>query len=827
MNLISHARLLIAALMSCFFSTNLQAASLAELTKVSSLKQGFVDVLYDSSTGKTYLKIDNLDQDFLYLSSLPHGLGSNDIGLDRGQLGNTSLVVFERAGNKLLLKQKPTAYRAVTDNVLEAKAVEEAFASSVLWGFVIEDSGREEDRDWVLVDASDFILQDIHGVARRLSERKQGVGYSVDESRSAIDLASTKSFPDNTELQATITLVGSEPGKFVKQVAPNPYAISLKMRHSFVRLPDSAYTPRAYVAKSGYWSVAYKDYAQAINDDINVSVIGRHRLEKKNPAAAISEAVEPIIYYIDPGVPEPIRSALIDGALWWNQGFEAIGYKDAFQVKLLPEGADPMDVRYNVIQWVHRSTRGWSYGYGVTDPRTGEIIKGHVTLGSLRVRQDYLIAQGLMAPFAEGSQSAEGSLPAEGSENDQALLDLALARIRQLSAHEVGHTLGIAHNFASSNYGRESVMDYPHPVFELDPTRNNTIIAPNAYSVGLGKWDKAVIEYGYSEFDQTQVEAYELNAIIERNDREGLVYISDADSRSVGDAHAFSSLWDNGADAVNELERMIELRQVALANFGSGNLKRGRHWSSLEEVLVPVYYFHRFQIQAAAKWLGGVDYDYARKTSSDSAPKLERVKPDEQRRAMTSIISTLTPAFLSVPANVSELMVPKATNFYRTRESVNGNTGATFDQLSLASSSAQHTFTALFHPERLARLVQQNGVNSDMPSIAELGEQLSATLKASQYTGMEARLHQSVVDLWYSNYLNLLNHSSTTPIVKAEIMNLIEQEKKHLSKRLTRVNKGDGYRGFYRYQLERLKAATLNDPKALISLPTMPPGSPI
>lgn len=818
MNVHSFAYLFIASLLSCFFTTTAQGASLAELTKTSSVKQGFVDVIYDSSEGKTYLKINNLNQDFLYLSSLPNGLGSNDIGLDRGQLGSTSLVIFERAGNKLFLKQKPTDYRAVTNNVLEAQAVEEAFASSVLWGFVIEDSGREGGRDWVLVDASDFILQDIHGVARRLSERKQGVGYSVDTSRSAVDLTSTKSFPDNTELQATITLVGSEPGKFVKQVAPNPYAISLKMRHSFVRVPDSDYTPRAYVAKSGYWSVGYKDYAQAINENINVSVIGRHRLEKKNPDAAISEAVEPIVYYIDPGVPEPIRSALIDGALWWNQGFEAIGYKDAFQVKILPEGADPMDVRYNVIQWVHRSTRGWSYGYGVTDPRTGEIIKGHVTLGSLRVRQDYLIAQGLMAPFASGS---------DGTGVDRELLDLALARIRQLSAHEVGHTLGIAHNFASSNYGRESVMDYPHPLFEIDPGQNNKIIAPNAYSVGLGKWDKAVIEYGYSEFSQAQIEADELDAIIERNDRDGLVYISDADSRSVGDAHAFSSLWDNGADAVNELERMIKIRQIALANFGSANLKRGRHWSSLEEVLVPVYYFHRFQIQAAAKWLGGVDYDYARKTSSESAPKLERVKPDDQRRAMASMISTLKPAFLSVPEKVSKLMVPKATNFYRTRESVNGNTGLTFDQLSLASASAQHTFAALFHPERLARLVQQNGVDSDMPSVAELGEQLSAALSASDYVGMEARLHQSVVDLFYSNYLNLLNHAATTPIVKAEIMSLVEQEKNKLSKRLSREKTRDGYRGFYRYQLQRLEAATLNDSGSLISLPTMPPGSPI
>ena len=793
-------------------SFNAKAISLSEISDKAEVQSGFVDIITDAEQGKTYLKIHNLNQDFIYQTSLPRGLGSNDIGLDRGQLGRTSLVAFERAGNKLFLKQKPTAYRANTSNAQEAQAVDEAFASSILWGFKIEDSGVEGGEDWVLVDASEFALQDIHGVGRALANQKQGKGYEVDTSRSAVDLSRTIAFEDNTELRSTITLVGDKPGEFVKQTAPNPYSITLQMHHSFVRLPDDDYQARPYIAKSGYWDVSFKDYAQPVNKSIDQKVISRHRLSKKDPSAEMSEAVEPIIYYIDPGVPEPIRSALIDGASWWKEGFEAIGYKDAFQVKILPDGVDPMDVRFNVIQWVHRSTRGWSYGSSVTDPRTGEIIKGHVTLGSLRVRQDYLIAQGLMAPFSE-------------DENDKALMDLALARIRQLSAHEVGHTLGIAHNFAASNYGRESVMDYPHPQFEIDPNNPQKIIAPNAYGVGLGKWDKAAIAYGYSEFSSEQDELTELKALIAENDKRGLLYISDADSRSVADAHAYSSLWDNGADAVAELKKMMTIREVALSNFGADNLKSGRNLSDLEEVLVPVYYFHRFQIEAAAKWLGGLDYDYSDKGAETSRSKVTAVPGAQQTLALQTMLETLTPSFLELRPELVEMMLPKATNSYRTRESVNGETGASLDQLYLASASAQHTLNAILQPKRLARLVQQNALDKSVPSIHDIGMALREFVIDKRYTGMQARLHQSVVDLVYSNYLNLLSDKDTAKLVKAEVLSLLKAEVKLLQKKSTKSGDKDGYNGFYRYQLMRLENASESDEK--ITLPMMPPGSPI
>jgi hypothetical protein len=802
----------VAIISLALFSLSANAISFKELLSNNQVDDGFVDIIYDTKSGKTYLKIDNLGQEFIYQTSLPSGLGSNDIGLDRGQLGNTSLVAFERAGNKIFLQQKPTAYRAITNNKKEAEAISEAFASSVLWGFAIQDSGSEGATNWVLVDASEFILQDIHGVGRILEEQKQGKGYTVDITRSAVDLSRTKAFPDNTELQASITLVGSDPGEFIKQTAPNPYAITLKMHHSFVRLPDDGYQARRYIAKSGFWDVSYRDYAQAINQNIERNVIGRHRLQKKDPAAAISEALEPIIYYVDPGVPEPVRSALIEGASWWNQGFDAIGFKGAFQVKMLPLGADPMDVRYNVIQWVHRSTRGWSYGYGVTDPRNGEIIKGHVTLGSLRVRQDYLIAQGLMAPFAE-------------SEDDQALMDLALARIRQLSAHEVGHTIGIAHNFAGSNYGRESVMDYPHPQFEIDANDGKKIVAPNAYSVGLGKWDKAVIAYGYSEFSEAQDELAELKQMIAQNDANGLRYVSDADARSVGDAHAYASLWDNGTDAVAELKKMLKIRDIALDNFGSNNLKSGRNWSDLEEILVPVYYFHRFQIQAAAKWIGGIDYDYSTKDELASAPMLELVSGDKQRIAIDAMMLTLSPEFLALPQKLVDMMVPKAAGNYRTRESVNGETGVTLDQLSMASASAQHTLTALLHPRRLARLIQQHATDQNQPSIADLTNALHVSVIDKRYNAIKARLHQSVIDLVYSNYMNLLSNKSTPKLVKAEILAALEKERRGLSKKSSKS--GDGYSDFYAYQLKRIEGLSINDSGDQIVLPTMPPGSPI
>jgi len=798
--------LLIIFLLITFTATAAENTTLKSLTTKYKLNKGFVSHLFDEDKGKLYLKIDNLNSEFIYQTSLPQGLGSNDIGLDRGQLSDVRLVEFQKVGNRLLLIQKNTKYRAVSDNKKESQSVEQAFASSILWSFPVVESNKQ----WVLVDASDFILQDSHGVTRKLEQRKQG-NFKLDKSRSAIYLPRTKSFPDNTEIESSVTFTSDKPGNYVQQAAINPNIVSLRMHHSFIRLPKDGYKPRKFHPQSGFWSFQYQDYAQPINQPITQRFIARHRLEKKDPLAEKSEAIQPIIYYLDPGAPEPVKTALITGASWWNQAFESIGYIDAFQVKILPDDADPMDVRFNVIQWVHRATRGWSYGYGVTDPRNGEIIKGHVTLGSLRVRQDYLIAQGMLSKFGT-------------SDSDQELMDLALARIRQLSAHEVGHTLGLAHNFAASTYGRASVMDYPHPLFEI---KNDQVISDNSYAENIGVWDKAAIAYGYQSFNE-QEEASQLAKILRNNQRENRLFISDPDSRKISDSHPQASLWDNGENAIDELERVIKLRKLAMEKFGEASLHSDRPYSDLQEILMPVYYFHRYQATAAGKWIGGVSYDYSIKNSSTD--KLA-VPADSklQRSAFDILLKTFAPEFLSIGKELRQRLFPKAYGYQLSRESLKGNAGTIFDPVALSSASVQHSLSIILEPHRLTRLQQQNSEDFNQLSLSELALKLHKQVVDKTFDNELLLIHQSSVDLLYSNYINLLHDATVSTQVKTEIYAALLREKKYLRNKFKRVKGSSKYFGFYAYQLKRLENVEIKSLKKeeLIQLPKMPPGSPI
>ena len=661
--------------------------------------KGYFNFSYDESQDKILLDVKDLDKEFLYVSSLSSGIGSNDIGLDRGQLGGERVVKFIKTGNKLLLVQPNQDYRALTDNALERASIEQAFAKSVLFGFPI----KEENKGVYTIDLTPFLMQDTHGVANRLRGSREG-SYSLDKSKSAMWLPRTKAFPKNIEFDVLLTFKGQPTGRNLRSVTPTASLVTVNQHHSFVELPDNNYQPREFDPRSGAISMSYMDYSTPVQEQIRKRFVVRHRLQKKNPGAAKSEVVEPIIYYLDNGTPEPIRSALLDGAKWWNQAYEAAGFINAFQVKMLPDDADPMDCRYNVIQWVHRSTRGWSYGGSVTDPRTGEIIKGHVSLGSLRVRQDFLIAQALMnKPFAERD------------DNYKPMLDMALARIRQLSAHEVGHTIGFTHNFAASTNGRSSVMDYPHPTITL---KNGEVDLSNAYAVGIGDWDKVTVAYSYAEFDKGVNEREELNKILDKAKNDGLRFITDSDARAQGGAHALAHLWDNGKTATEELNNVLAVRKKAITNFSVDNIRTNEPYSMLEDVFVPLYFFHRYQTEAASKVVGGLDYNYAVK--GDNQMTVKSVDVSAQKEALNTLLQTIDAKTLAIPKNKLELFPPRAMGYGRSRESFKGKTGVAFDPLSAASTASDMTLRFLLHPQRANRMIQQKSLDIKQLGLEEM-----------------------------------------------------------------------------------------------------------
>src|SRR5215212_6545281 len=449
---------------------------------------GYLPLYWDERTGSLFMEIARFDTDLLFNLGLAAGLGSNDIGLDRGGGGGARIVSFQRVGPRVLLVQPNMSFRSSSSNPLERKSVEDSFAKSVLWGFAVaaETSGR------VLVGATEFLLRDVTGAGTALRPGN----YRIDRTRSAFYLPRTKGFPKNTEIEMTLTFVneaaggrgggnaagpaqgppqigeagrggggGRGGGLFsgsVASVTPTADAVTMREHVSLVELPDANYKTRVDDPRAGYGGINYVDYSVPIGEPMVQRFIRRHRLEKKDPSAAASEPVKPIQYWVDSGAPEDVRKALVEGASWWNQAFEAAGFRNGFKVDVLPDGADPMDIRYNMINWVHRSTRGWSSGGSVADPRTGEIMKATVTLGSLRDRQDYMIFEGLLSP------------------------------------HEVGHTLGLGHNYYDSSKGWISVMDYPHPLEVLNEDGN--IDLSKAYEQKIGDWDKIAINYGSRQF---------------------------------------------------------------------------------------------------------------------------------------------------------------------------------------------------------------------------------------------------------------------------------------------------------------------------------------
>ena len=675
-------------------------------------REGFLTTWVDDEKGRVWLEVPAAAWDeplqMLYVDGLLSGLGSNPVGLDRGQLGSTRVIQLHPVGGKLLVEQVNLGFRALSDNAAERLAVKRSFATSVLWAGPI--TARADDGSG-LVDITSFLIRDAHDVSGTLKRTEQGA-FKLDTERSAVDIDACLAFPDNLEFEAILTYAGSDPGRHVRSTAPLPEAITLIQHHSLIRLPDEGYRPRRFDPRAGSFAIAFADYASGLDQPLVKRWIVRHRLDKTNPGPAPSTVEEPIVYYVDPGAPAAIREALIDGASWWSRAFEEAGFIDAYRVEVLPEDAHPLDVRYNVIQWVHRSTRGWSYGGGVIDPRSGEMIKGHVSLGSLRVRQDRLIFEGLAGAGQSGS----------GSPDDP--VELALARIRQLSAHEVGHTLGLTHNFAASTYGRASVMDYPAPLVTVD--EHNQLDLSDAYAVGVGAWDVHAIRYAHTEFDDPEAAQAGLEELMRQARQDGLIFIADRDARPPGAAHPLGNLWDNGPEPVEELRRLTGVRGVALDNFGAANLGPGRPLSLLHETLVPVYFLHRFQILAAAKVLGGLDYRYA--VNGEAGAPTSLLDPSWQRSALSALLDLLDPNELDLREEVIELLAPRPFGYGENREMMASGTSPAFDALGAAATLADMVLGQILQPERLARLVDHHRRADEQPALEEVLSTVAATV---------------------------------------------------------------------------------------------------
>ncbi|MDP2214041.1 zinc-dependent metalloprotease [Phenylobacterium sp.] len=696
------AAVAVAALFSCPLAVEAAPRPLGEVTAGLSRTEGLIPIYADAERGRVLMLLPAPDAQgisgrYIHVASLRTGLGSAPIGLDKARLGPSRLLTFRRVGGKVVAEYENPRFRAVGAPAAEQASARDAFAPSLVWaGEVLSTDAQGR----ILIDISSFLTQDVLGVADAMKNSGE-TGWSLSKDLSLADPSQAKTFPENVELEAIQTYVSETPGREVANITPDAKRMTLKVRHSFVKLPEPGYQPRTFDPRSGGNALQFLDFAAPLGEPIVKQYALRFRLEKTDPTAAVSPVKKPIVFYMDPAAPEPIRNALMEGAAWWSDAFEAAGFKDAYRVELLPPDADPLDVRYSVINWADRATRGWSYGQTIIDPRTGEILKGAVVLGALRVRQDMLIFEGLVGADQTG----------KGGPNDPA--EVALARLRQLGAHEVGHSIGFAHNFAGSTQGRTSVMDYPAPRILLTDGR---IDLSDAYATGIGDWDKLSVAAVYGPEDQAQ-------ALLHQNATaaDGLRYITDADSRGLAVGQPWGSLWDDGPDPAAELDRMMAARRTALANFGLGALYPGEPVAALRRKFVPIYLMHRYQVEAAGKLLGGVDFAYS--VIGDGKEASAPVPAPAQRTALTALLATLDPAALETPRGLMPLMSAGVTGRPDRQTEIElfpTLAGPIFDPLAAAEVAASLPLDVLLNDQRLARLIEQHRRDPSLPGADEV-----------------------------------------------------------------------------------------------------------
>lgn len=767
--------------------------------------------------GKLLVTLPAADEDGVMLraihaSGLTAGLGSNPVGFDRGAVEGGRIVAFRKVGKKAVIEEENWTYRASAENALEKKSVANSFARSFLWAGDIETVNADGS---VVVDISGFLTTDTMDLKGGLKNAGQG-SYAVAADRSFPDYSSVLVFPDNVELDAFVTFTGETPGDQVDATAADGRSFTLTLHHSFVRLPEPGYEPREFDARSAGIDISFYDFSAPLSDKIQKSYARRFRLERVDPNAASGPVKKPIVFYVDSGAPEQVRDALIEGASWWAEAFEAAGFEDAFRVEALPEGAHPMDVRYNVIQWVHRQTRGWSYGGGIADPRTGEMIKAAVILGSQRVRQDRMIFEGLAGTDKTGTGAADDPV------------ELALARIRQLSAHEVGHPLGFAHNFAASVNDRASVMDYPAPY--VRPKADGTLDFSGAYDAGIGEWDKVATRWLYSEFPDGTDENAALEKIIRDAYGSGLYFMDDPQGRPTSASHPLASVWDNGSDPVAMLDETMRVRAIALQNFGERSLKAGEPTSDLKAILVPVYLYHRYQAAAAAKLVGGYDFRYSSK--GDGPANGAPVPADRQRAALAALVRTLDPAALDLPDATLNRLTPALASFYGGGgpELFDSDTGAMFDLMSAVDAAGSETMDALLHPARLARLIETQRRDEAALGPEDVFSAVETQVFAQPAAPRQGEIARTLQTRFVSTLIELAAEEDMTPVVQARVDAYLRALRGRLAPGIfssVRPGADAGHRAFLTAKIDA--HLTRPAPAARQAAPEadVPPGSPI
>ncbi len=677
-----------------------QHPTIPDATSGFTRQAGFVPVLRERDGERLWLELPDSGQRALFLVTLATGLGSNPIGLDRGANGATEVVRFERIGARMRMTFENWRYRSSGDPAHQ-RTVRESFAESPVLSLPItaESDGR------VTVDASDLLFRDWNGVATTLQQSQEG-SWQVATDRSRVHTPYTKAFPANTELDVELAFTSSGSGRITGLVLPDRSAFMVRQHLTLLALPDDAYQPREWDPRTGYFGISFKDYFQPLTGRLDQRWINRHRLQRVNPADPTSAFLTPIVYYIDPGIPEPVRTATWEGATWWAAAFDRAGLAGGFRLAWLPADADPMDVRYNVVQWENRNERGWSIGGALSDPRTGEMLKGMARMDSHRARTDWNIFAALRGVDVAPADTA-----------------MILARVRQVTAHEIGHTLGLSHNYIASTLERASVMDYPTPRARVV---NGEIDLSHAYASGPGDFDVWAIRWGYGVWPAAH-EADSLRAIVADGLARGYLFLSDGDARPASAADPRTNLWDDGATAGAFLQDQVAVRRVALAKFGLGNLRPGEPVALLEERLAPLYFWHRFAVTAVAKTLGGLEYQYA--VSGDGQTAVRPIAPAVQREALEALLGTLSPELLALPDTVVRLLPPHPAALEDRVEAFRSRTTPMFDELGAARTLAQHTVDNILQPERMARLVAMSARDRSALSVSEVIDRLmSATM---------------------------------------------------------------------------------------------------